>query len=202
MRDSALVMAQLNKGDESMFKKGDKVRVVASDSYQTKHMQLPIGFETVIMENPTTHDWAKNPYVTVRGINGKIFTGVSATRFEKIKEFEPKSGMIAKIKGHSNIYWGLFIQVGEKLVRISDYNCKGNYNGWQSPNTMLDVIEVYEGMHNNVLAGLNHNLGAKPHLGKLLWRKEPKIKVVELSIDEIAKKFNLKPEQVRIKKEQ
>ena len=113
--------------------------------------------------------------------------------------FEPKSGMVVKIKATDKYYWGLLIQVGDKLVRLSDYHENGSYDAFCSSDVMEHVVEVYEGMLKLPNVALNHNLGVKHQLGKLLWKKEPPI--VELSIDEIAKKFGLCPKQIRIKKE-
>lgn len=113
-------------------------------------------------------------------------------------DFQPRSGMVYKFRTGNLTYWGFFIAIGHKLYRIGSNGANGLlYNNTGDGGMCDQIIEVYEGGVANPANLFNKLLGKPTNLGNLLWSKEPQ--TVELTIEEIAKKFNVKPEQVRIK---
>lgn len=141
--------------------------------------------------------------------NGDDGGEISVRKAETVEAdmFEPKSGMIFKADrglagNREEPCWGFFIEVGGRLVRIyQNYDkfktSKGTdkeilFDTYGTRGMDTDILEVYEGSPNAVLnANLKEGIGR----GKRVYPAEVK----ELTLQEVADKFGIPVEQLRIK---
>lgn len=175
------------------FKVGDKVRVIDPTE------GLPRGFETEVISIDNLN-FLSEPRIEVLNKKGdpRLFY---LDRFELIMDkhttedgFEVKSGMIFETDGGYNNY-GFFIDINGKLFTVHA-DSDGKRDTWGTVKSILPrVIKLYQPLDSVSL--LTQHM-SKKCTAKLVWEKKPAI--VELTIDQIAEKFGVKPEQIKIKK--
>lgn len=141
------------------------------------------------------------------------FAGIHIHRFraEIIMEdkFEPRSGMIFETMDG---LFGLIIDVGDKLLYfhrhwgacpITEPFVKSRY---ATANEGWGIKAIYQGFTSDVGTGyrtqpfsdINHSPSIISNIGRKLWSR-PKQQCTELTLQQIANKFNVAVEELRIK---
>lgn len=115
------------------------------------------------------------------------------------KDFQPRSGMVFKTEdGTLGFYIGTPTGLVAYFIRngnIDTYSDSSNYGFRETDITK--IVEVYDGVrfgnYGNALIDLQQRGFLK---GKLVWKRDDK---VELTLQEIADKFNIPVDKLRIK---
>ena len=86
--------------------------------------------------------------------------------------------------------------VGDNWVSLDDYSDDLKFTAYD--NTCIDIIEVYEPLYNHLLMPRFLNQLGDNGKYKLVWKRE---EVLEVTMDEIAEKFKVNVNNIKIKKQ-